>query len=120
MPDPSSAQPPHRQPSKPAPAKKPRSWWRRIFRGLLVVLLLVAIFPRPLFHFTARLVLIKVAAKQHLKLDVHTEGTIWTNLTVRDVTATPTGEGPPNPVERIKIKAVRLEYSIWHLIRHGV
>src|SRR3954470_9560276 len=119
MPDPSSAPPPHRPLAKPAPVKR-RSWWRRTFRWLLILLLVVAVFHRPLFHFTARLILIKVAAKQHLKLDVHTEGTIWTNLTVRDITATPTGEGPPNPVERINIKAVRLEYSIWHLIRHGV
>ncbi len=83
------------------------------------MLLVVAIFHRPLFHTAARLVLIKVAMGQNVKLDVKFSGTIFTNLTVKDVQALPTGKGP-SPVEKITISSVTLQYSIPNLIKHGL
>lgn len=88
-------------------------------RAFLVLLLLVVIFHRPLFHTALRLALIKVAARQNVTLDVHFAGTIFTNLDVRDVTAYPTGKAP-SPVEKITIESVRLEYSLPMLFKHGV
>ncbi|HEV7401878.1 MAG TPA: translocation/assembly module TamB domain-containing protein [Chthoniobacteraceae bacterium] len=82
-----------------------------------IVLLILAIFHRPLFFMVARVALIKIAAKHNVKLDVHFEGTIFTNLSVLHVQATPTGE---TPIENISIEAVRLQYSLPKLIKHGV
>src|SRR4051812_36588731 len=103
-----------------APAKpRPRGWFRRGLKWVGIFLLIVAIFHRPLFAMVARFALIKVAARNNLKLDVHFSGTIFTNLTVRDIRAVPNGAGP-TPVENIAIEAVHLEYSIPMLIKHGI
>jgi hypothetical protein len=106
---------------QPNPAAKPRkrTRLRKFLWGLLVLFVLLAIFHRPLFHSGVRLLLIKVAARQNLDLDVNFSGTIWTNLTVRDVLAVPNGTGE-TPVKRIAIERVRLDYSLWTLIRRGV
>jgi autotransporter translocation and assembly factor TamB len=107
---------------KEEPAKTPkprRKWLRRTLWGLLILTVVVAVFHRPLFHTGVRLLLIKVAARQNLTLDVHFSGTIWTNLTVRDVQALPNGKGS-TPVEKITIEHVRLDYNLWRLIRRGV
>lgn len=82
-----------------------------------IVLLVLAIFHRPIFFAVARLALIKIAAKHNVKLDVRFEGTIFTNLSVLNVHATPTG---PTPVELISIEAVRLQYSLVKLAKNGV
>jgi hypothetical protein len=108
------------EPEKPPKAKQPkRGWFRRTLRWLGILLLVAAIFHRPLFHTGVRLFLIKIAAKQNLKLDVHFSGTIFTNLVVEGVHATPTGAGP-SPVNKIEIERVRLDYSIPNLIKHGI
>ncbi len=115
------------EPEEPAPkpiatSEKPvprRPWLRRIFRTLLVLILLAIIFHRPLFHTVVRLVLIKVAARQHLTLDVHFSGNIFTNLAVEGVHARPNGTGK-TPVERIDIERVRLDYSLILLAKKGV
>ena len=46
------------------------------------------------------------------------EGSIFTNLTVKQISARPVDD-PKNPVERIDIERVHLEYSIPSLIKHG-
>lgn len=104
----------------PKPQPKPRrGWFRRALRWLGVLLLLAAIFHRPLFHNGVRLVLIRVAARQNLDLDVRFSGSIFTNLTVENVRAVPTGDGP-SPVEKIAIERVRLDYSLAELAKHGI
>ncbi len=112
--------PPMVETEKP-PVKAPpkRGRFRRVLRWIGIFLLGVAIFHRPLFHGVARLLLIKVAAKQNVKLDIHFSGTIFTNLAVEGVHATPTGSGP-SPVRHIDIDRVRLDYSIPMLVKKGV
>jgi hypothetical protein len=84
-----------------------------------LVLLVVAIFHRPIFHGVVRFALIKVAAKYHLKLDVQLSGTIFTNLEIDHLHAVPTGSGP-TPVRKIDIDRLRLDYSIPRLVKYGV
>ncbi len=88
-------------------------------RWLLLVVLVVAIFHRPLFHHGVRLVLITVAARMHLKVDLHISGNIFTNLTVEGVRAEPMGDFP-NPIRKLDIARVRLDYNIPRLIKHGL
>src|SRR3954470_10588868 len=94
------------------PAKSARPGrFRRFLKWFGLLLLVLAIFHRPLFHAAVRFALIKVASKQNVTLDVHFSGSIFTNLTVKDVRAVPNGKGP-SPVERITIDSVRLTYSL--------
>src|SRR4051812_39439642 len=69
-------------PVKTAPK---RSRFRRFLRWFGLFLLVVVIFHRPLFHFTVRTVLRLVAARMHVELDLHTSGTIFTNLAISGV-----------------------------------
>lgn len=92
---------------------------RRVGRWLGGLLLLVAVFHRPLFHLGMRLVLVQVAARQNVELAVDFSGNIFTNLTVANVRATPTGRGP-SAVRRIEIERVRFDYSLPNLVRHGL
>jgi hypothetical protein len=103
----------------PAHAPPKRGRWRRVGRWLGLLLLVVAIFHRPLFHAGIRLLLIQVAARQNLQLEVRFSGNIFTNLVVEKVRATPTGRGP-SPVHHIIIERVRLDYSLPMLARHGI
>lgn len=105
------------KPSKPTPRK--RGWFRRALRWVGLLLLVAAIFHRPLFHTGVRLLLIQVAARQNVSLDVTFSGNIFTNLTVSGVRAIPTGQAP-SPVHRIEIERLRLDYSIPLLLKHGV
>ncbi len=105
--------------STPSPVRKRRRFGRRILQLFLILLLLAAIFHRPLLHTGLRLALIEVAARQNVKLDVDFSGSIFTNLVLQNVRAYPTGAAP-SPVEKITIESVRLDYSIPMLVRHGL
>src|SRR5688500_7387766 len=112
--------PPMPEPEKPpAPQPPKRGWLRRACRWLGVLVLVVAIFHRPLFHAGMRLLLVQVAMRQNVKLEVSFSGTVFTNLTVAGVRAIPTGAGP-SPVRRIEIERVRLNYSLPKLLKHGI
>ena len=114
MPEPTIA----RAITSPKPKPK-RGWFRRALRWTLVVLLIAAIFHRPLFHAGGRLALIAVGARMHLKVDLHLSGNIFTNLTVEGVRAEPVGTFP-NPIRKLAIDRVRLDYSIPRLVKHGI
>lgn len=103
----------------PVTQKPKRGWFRRALKWMGIVLLVVALFHRPLFHFTVRLALRAVAARMHLDVDLHTSGTIFTNLTIEDIRARPKGSGP-TPIHAIDIKEVRLDYSLPMLAKKGV
>ncbi len=105
--------------SPPVTAPPKRARGRRVLRWLGILLLVVVVFHRPLFLTGMRLLLVQVAAKQNLKLDVHFSGSIFTNLTVEHIHAVPTGHAP-SPVRRIDIERVRLDYSIPLFFRNGV
>ena len=106
--------------AKPHAKQEPRRGrLRRSIRWLGVALLLVAIFHRPLFDHGVRFLAIRIAAHEHLNLDLRLSGTIFTNLTVTGIHVSPTGAAP-TPVRRIEIDRLHLDYSIWSLLRHGI
>ena len=102
---------------KPHTIPKPgrRGGLRRLIRWAFLFLLIAVIFHRPLVRFVA----IQIAARQHLTLDFHISGTIFTNLNVEGIHVTPNGSAP-TPVEKIDIQRLRFDYSIPMLVRHGV
>jgi hypothetical protein len=85
----------------PAPTPRQRGRLRRFLKWVGIFLLIVAIFHRPLFHLGMRLVLIKVAARQNVNLEVRFSGSIFTNLTVSGIRAYTHGFGPqPGAADR--------------------
>ena len=113
MPEPTTA------PAKTAPKKK-RGWFRRAVRWALVLLLVAAVFHRPLFHHGVRLAARLLAPRLlHLKVDLHLSGSIFTNLTVEGLRAEPVGDFP-NPVRLLAIERLRLDYSLRRLVKYGI
>jgi autotransporter translocation and assembly factor TamB len=109
---------PSSEATPPAPVRK-RRWGRRIGLTILGLLLIVVIFHRPIIFGIARFAFVKVAARQNIDLQVRLGGTIWTNLTIENLRAVPTGKGS-SPVEKIAIDRIHAEYSIPQLIRKGI
>ena len=86
---------------------------------LLILLVLLLVFHRPILIGVVHAVAIKVAAKQNIQLSLQVEGTIFTNISLLNIRAVPNGDGP-TPVENISIDEVTVHYSILSLIRKGM
>jgi len=99
--------------------KPPRSWFRRLLRGLGWALLAGALLHRPLIHYGVPPLVHAFAKRQHLDTQFKLAGSIFTNLRVSEIRVTPTGTGP-TPVEKIEIGELRFDYSILKLVRDGV
>ena len=107
------------EPEKSRPQPKPkRGWFRRVLRAALWVALFAAIFHRPLFHLCAPPVARLILARQHLRVDFRTAGSIFTNLTVEGLRITPLGDAP-NPVRKITIERLQFHHSLPMLMRYG-
>ena len=100
-------------------AAKPRRhrWLKRIGLGLLALVVLLAIFHRPLFFEATRYFIIRAAKQQHLDLSYEMSGSIFTTLSVSNLRGVPT---EPGPIERLEIGTLHLRYSLIGLIRHGL
>ena len=94
-----------------------RRFLKRTALVLLGLLVLLAIFHRPILFRLTRYFIIRSAEKQHLALTYEMSGSIFTNLKVTNLKGTPT---EPGPVERLEIGSLRLEYSLWGLVRKGL
>ncbi|MEA3187419.1 MAG: translocation and assembly module TamB [Chthoniobacter sp.] len=102
-----------------APQKKRgRKWLRRIGWTLLALFLLFVVFHRPILIALIHTIAIKIAAKQHIVLSLEVSGTVFADLSLKNIHAVPSGNGP-SPVSRITIDEVSVSYSIVSLIRRG-
>jgi hypothetical protein len=106
-------------PKPPVTPKPKRGFWRRVLRWSGCLLLFVALFHRPLFHHGVRFAAIRAAAFQHLRLDFHLSGSIFTNLVIDSVHLEPIGDAP-TPVKKIAIEHLRFDYSFPELVKNGV
>jgi autotransporter translocation and assembly factor TamB len=94
----------------------PRRWRWWITRGLLVLLALVLIFHRPILFRVGYAVANHYAAKENLKIDCTLQGTIFTNLVIRNLRVVPIG---PTIFESIDVDYIRADYSLWDFARRG-
>src|SRR4029453_11090654 len=94
-----------------------RRWLERIGLGLLALVVLLAIFHRPLFFEGTRYFVVRAAKQQHLDLSYEMSGSIFTTLSVSNLRATPT---EPGPIQRLEIGTLNLRYSLIGLMRHGL
>jgi hypothetical protein len=99
-------------------ARQPRQRRHRARNTLLILLALLGVFHRPLLISLVHAIAIKVAAAQNIRLSLDIEGTIFTNLSLKNIRALPNGHGP-TPVESISIDEVTVRYSIVSLVRKG-
>src|SRR5438046_2203066 len=97
--------------------KPRRKWLRRIGFALLGLLVLLAVFHRPIFFRCTKYFIVRAARQQHVDLQYEMHGSIFTTLTVSNLRGIPTESGP---VERLDIQTLNLRYSFVGLIRHGL
>lgn len=100
-----------------ARASSLRIWLKRLGLSLGVVVLLLVVFHRPILQTVGRRVAIQLAAKQNLKVDFRLEGSILGGVILRNVHAVATG---PSALESADVDFVRVDYSLWGLLRHGL
>jgi hypothetical protein len=67
--------------------------------------------------YVGRKIALHYAAKENLKLEFLLEGSVFTNLTVRNLHAAPTG---PSDVESIEFDLARVDYGLFTLLWHGI
>lgn len=99
-----------------AGASPRRRWRRRVRWVLLLGFVLLVAFHRPLLLGLGRQLTRYFAGREHLKLDLHLEGNIFSNLTVRNLHVAPLG---PTDIEAIDVDLIHADYSLFGLMRHG-
>src|SRR3984893_14187108 len=95
-----------------------RGGWRR--RAIVALCLFGGLLPS--FQLPVRLRIARdlarhYAAKANLRADFRLEGSVFTNLSVRNLHVLPKGR---SAVESIDVDLVHLDYSLLGLIRHGM
>jgi TamB, inner membrane protein subunit of TAM complex len=94
-----------------------RRGWRRVATAFVICAALVVLFHRPLLLALGRQIALHYAARENLKANFRLEGNVFTNLTVRNLHALPTG---PSGVESIDIDLARADYGLLGPLRHGL
>ncbi len=95
-------------------SKRPR---RKVVFVCLLLLVLLAIFHRPILLTIGRKAALHFAAKENLRADFRLEGTIFTGLIVRNLHVVPIG---PSAVESVDADFIRADYSLVALVFHGL
>ncbi len=93
------------------------NWRRRVLIGLGICGGLLLIFHRPLLLGLGHRIALHYAAKENLKLEFQLEGTVFTNLIIRNLHAASTGA---SDVESIDVDLARIDYGLFTLLRHGL
>ena len=96
--------------------RRHRRWPRLVRRTLLILFALVLLFHRPIIFRIGRSLANHYAAKENLRIDCALEGTIFSNLVIRNLHVTPIG---PTIVESIDIDQIRVDYSLLDWLRRG-
>jgi autotransporter translocation and assembly factor TamB len=97
--------------------RRPGRIWYRVLVGLAACVALLIIFHRPILLAIGRQIVLRYAAREHLKVDFRLEGNPFSHLTVRNFRAIPTGA---SGIESIDIDQLYVDYSLLGLARHGL
>jgi autotransporter translocation and assembly factor TamB len=90
---------------------------RRVVVALVLFCALLVILHRPVLLYLARAIAVHYAAKENLKLSLRLEGSVFTNLTARNVHVVPLRA---SGVESIDVDLAHVDYSLFGLMRHGM
>jgi hypothetical protein len=88
-----------------------------VFIALAVLGGLFLIFHRPLLLSLGHRIAVRAAAKENLKLEFQLEGSVFTNIVIRNLRAVPTG---PSNIESIDVDLARIDFGLFTLLRHGI
>ena len=94
-----------------------RNWRRRPLIALGILGGLFLIFHRPLLLGLGHRIALHYAAKENLKLEFRLEGSVFTNVIIKNLHAVSTG---PGDVESIDVDLARIDYGLFTLLRHGI
>jgi len=94
-----------------------RRWLRRVGIALGVCLGLLVIFHRPLLQALVKEIVLHSASQERLKITFNLEGNVFTSMGVRNLHVSPIGA---SDVESIDADLIRVDYSLWRLMRHGL
>ena len=89
---------------------KSGNWRRRAAIALAICFGLLVVFHRPVLLRLGHAIALHYAAKENLKLDFRAEGSVFTNLTIKDLHAVPTG---PSDIESIDVDLARADYGFF-------
>src|SRR6266404_2539840 len=92
-------------------------WRRRAIVAALLFCALLLVFHRPVLLSLVRKIARHNAAGENLKMDFRAEGSVFTNLTIRNLHVVPTGS---TDVESIDVDFAHADYSLFGLVRHGM
>jgi autotransporter translocation and assembly factor TamB len=93
------------------------NWRRRVLIAVGILGGLFLIFHRPLLLGLGHRIALHYAAKENLKLEFQLEGSVFTNIIIKNLHAVPTG---PSDVELIDVDLARIDYGLFALLRHGI
>jgi hypothetical protein len=100
----------------PEKTKRPH-WLKYLFRGLLVLLVLIAVFYQQIFFGVTQLVAQQLAKSQAFSLQFKIHGSIFTNLTIEDLHLQPLPGNTSLPLEQVDAKLIGLRYNLFSLIK---
>ncbi len=109
--------PPSQSSASPPPPRRRWAWWKRVLMALGVLLLLLAIFHRPIIFGVAKYAIKRIGAKEHLDIDLQLGGTIFTSLRVENLKVRPTA---PGIIPKADVGRLEVGYSLPTLIRGGL
>jgi len=96
--------------------RRSKTWIRVLLIAGGIGLVLLVLFHRPILRHVTRSLAIRIAARQNVKLDFQIDGSILSNLILRNVHATGTG---PAAIQSIDADLIRADYSLPGLLFHG-
>src|SRR5438270_7818753 len=82
------------------------------FSCIAVLLLLLVIFYQPIIFSLTQFVAHRLAGAAKLNLAYHAEGSLFTNLTLRDVAVSPMPENHDFPLEQLEARQLSLRYNL--------
>ena len=100
-------------PEKP---KRPQ-WPKHLFRGLLILLVLMIVFYQQILLGLVQLVVPQIAKSQAFSLQFKIHGSIFSDLFIEDLHLQPLPENTKLPLERLDVKQVVLRYNLLNLLK---
>ncbi len=104
------------QPEAQPKSRRRHGGWRLLGRAALAAAALLLAFHQPILRAVLWHEVVRLAASKQVQLSGELKGSVWTHLTLQDVRAVSLGRVP---FDTIEIDRLRLEYSLWTLIRRG-
>jgi hypothetical protein len=93
------------------------AWLRYLLGGLLLTVLLLALFYQPIIFGIAQFAGQKIAKSQAFVLQFKIHGSIFSDLSIEDVHLEPLPGNKDLPIERLDIKRIEARYDLVSLIK---